>query len=174
MMDCTQRRLGALILTASLLATLPAGAAELVGSIEEAYAVRHLRRTPFDPRAALHLVPAESAFLEDVFALSDEAVLLNTNVGLWFSSRRAKGLHAAVYLERLDALRAHLEAVETPARLESVRTLLREALVLQRGLIAEWHQALEEGRPFESQRTDEFAYHEGLHRSHRLLLKVFA
>lgn len=174
MMMCMRRVPHTLVLASTLLAALPAGAADLVVDIEEAYAVRHLRRTPFDPRAVLHLAPAESAFLEELFALGDAAVLLNTNVGLWFSTRGAKGLHATVYLERMDALRSRFETLETPPRLESVRRLLNESLVLQRGFIADWHQALEEGRPFASQLTDEFAYHEGLHRSHRLLLKTFA
>ncbi len=174
MMDVMRRTPGAVVLGLSLLMALSAGAADLIGSVEDAYAVRHLRRTPFDPRAALHLDPAESRFLEDLFALTDEAVLLNTNVRRWFLTRGAKGSHAATHLGRLDALRARLGELETPERVESVRGLVAESLQLQRGFVAEWNQALEQGRPFESQLTDEFAYHEGLHRSHRLLLKAFA
>jgi hypothetical protein len=174
MMDVAQRMLGALVLSSSLLTALPAGAADLIGSVEDAYAVRQLRRTSFDPRAALHLAPEESRFLEDFFALTDEAVLLNTNVGRWFFTRGARGLHAADYLDRFDALRARLDELETPERVESVRALVAEALELQRGFAAEWYEALEEGRRFESQLTDEFAYHEGLHRSRRMLLQAFA
>ena len=40
--------------------------------------------------------------------------------------------------------------------------------------MSDWYTALEAGEPFESQLTDEYAYHEGLHRSHRLILKAFA
>ncbi len=174
MMDGTVRALGALILGVGLLAGMPAGAADLVASVEDAYAVRDLQRTPFDPRAALHLAPEESRFLEDLFALTDEAVLLNINVGRWFFTDGVRGLHAEDYLDRADLLRERLDQLETPERVESVRSLLAQSLLLQRSFLEEWHQALREGRPFPSQLTDEFAYHEGLHRSHRLLLKAFA
>jgi hypothetical protein len=174
MMDVTRRTLGALVLASGLLGAPSAGAADPIGSVEDAYALRHLRHTRFDPRAAPQLAPEESRFLEAFFVLTDEAVLLNTEVGRWFSSRGAEGLHAAAYLEGLDALRARLEALETPQRVESVCGLVAESLALQRAFVAEWREALEEGRAFESQLTDEFAYHEGLHRSNRLLLKAFA
>ena len=168
------RALGALILGMGLLAGMPAGAADLVAGVEDAYAVRDLQRTPFDPRAALHLAPEESRFLEDLFALTDEAVLLNINVGRWFFTDGVRGLHAEDYLDRADLLRERLDQLETPERVESVRGLLVQSLLLQRSFLEEWHQARREGRPFPSQLTDEFAYHEGLHRSHRLLLKAFA
>ncbi len=174
MMDVMGRTPGAIVLGLSLLMALSSGAADLIGSVEDAYAVRHLRRTPFDPREALHLDPAESRFLEDLFALTDEAVLLNTNVRNWFLTRGAQGIHAADHLGSLDALRARLGELETPEWVESVRGLVAESLQLQRGFVAEWNEALEQGRPFESQLTDEFAYHEGLHRSQRVLLKAFA
>ena len=152
----------------------PSAAADLVASVEDAYAGRDLPRTPFDPRAALQLAPEESRFLEDLFALTDEAVLLNTNVGRWFFTEGARGLHAEDYLGRADLLRERLDQLETPERVESVRSLLVQSLLLQRSFLEQWHKALREGRPFASQLTDEFAYHEGLHRSHRLLLKAFA
>ena len=126
MMDVTRRVLGVLVLSSSLVAALPAGAADGIDSVEDAYAVRQLRRTLFDPRTALHLAPEESRFLEDFFALTDEAVLLNTNVSRWFFTGGARGLHAADYLDRIDALRAHLDELETPERVESVRALVAE------------------------------------------------
>lgn len=169
-----QRALLSVLVGAALPAAGPALAADLLGSVADAYALRRLPRTPFDPRAAGHLAPEEARFLEDLFALTDEAVLLNTDVGRWFGSGGTKGLHAAVYLERIDALRARVAGLETPARVESVRRLVSESLGLQRDFLAEWHAALAAGQPFASQLTDEFAYHEGLHRSQRLLLKAFA
>ncbi len=164
----------ALVAGSCLLTAGAATAADLLGDVAEAYAVRQLRRTPFDPREARHLDTSEARFLEDLFALTDEAVLLNTDVRRWFSTDGAGGLHAADYLERMDALWVHLDELETPGRVASVRRFVAESLKLQRSFVAEWHQALEEGRPFESQLTDEFAYHEGLHRSQRVLLKAFA
>ncbi len=164
----------ALVAGSCLLTAGAAMAADLLGDVAEAYAVRYLRRTPFDPRAAPHLETSEARFLEDLFALTDEAVLLNTDVRRWFSTDGAGGLHAADYLERMDALWVHLDELETPGRVASVRRFVAESLKLQRSFVAAWHQALEEGRPFESQLTDEFAYNEELHRSQRLLLKAFA
>lgn len=174
MMDAVRRSLYAFLLGSSLMLALSATATNMLESVEDAYQARHLDRTSFDPRASLHLAPAESRFLEELFALTDEAVLLNTNVGMWFFTRGAEGLHAVPYLDRLDALRARLDQLETPERVKSVRNLVAESLRLQRGFVAQWHEALEEGRPFESQLTEEFAYHEGLHRSHRKLLQAFA
>ncbi len=166
--------LRAAVAGASLLLALPAAAGDLRSSADDAYAARGLRRTAFDPRAARDLEPRESRFLEELFRLTDEAVLLDADVGRWFSTEGARGLHAASYLERMDALRARLAELETPQRVVSVRTLVAEALRLQRDFVADWHEALEAGRPFESQLTHEFAYHEGLHRSHRKLLQAFA
>jgi hypothetical protein len=149
-------------------------AADLLGDVEAAYAFRHLRHTPFDGRSAGPLQPSEARFLEGLFTLTDEAVLLNTDAGRWFSTDRAQGLHAADYLERMDALRARLDGLEAPDRIASVKRFVAESLTLQRDFVAEWYQALEQGRDFDSQLTDEFAYHEGLHRSQRVLLKAFS
>jgi hypothetical protein len=174
MMDGTLRALGAFTLGVGLLAATPSHAADLIASVEDAYAVRDLRHTPFDPRAALRLAPEESRFLEDLFASTDEAVLLNTNAGHWFFTDGARGIHPEDYLGRADLLLERLDQLETPKRVESVRGLLIQSLLLQRSFLMQWHQARREGRPFPSQLTDEFAYHEGLHRSQRLLLKAFA
>jgi hypothetical protein len=157
-----------------LLTALPAVSADLIDRVEDVYTVRQLRRTPFDPRTALDLDLEESRFLENVFALTDAASLLNVNVGRWFLANGEKGLHAADYLDRMDEQRVRLDDLETPARVESVRDLIAESLRLQRGFVNDWYVALEAGKPFESQLTNEYAYHEGLHRSHRLLLKAFA
>ena len=173
-MELAKRASRVLVAVSSLLTAGTVMAADLLGEVEEAYATRQLRRTQFDPRAARDLERSEARFLEDLFALTDEAVLLNTNVGRWFATRGAQGLHAADYLERMDALRVHLDELETPVRIASVRRFVAESLKFQRSFVAEWHQAQEEGRDFESQLTDEFAYNEGLHRSQRLLLKAFA
>lgn len=159
---------------ACLLMTTVAGAADLLRDVEEAYAHRRLQRTPFDPRSAGSLEPSEARFLEAMFLLTDEGVLLNTDVSRWLFSRGASGLHPVDYLERMDSVLESLEQLETPRRVESVRVLVAESLRLQRGFVTDWHRALENGLPFESQLTDEFAYHEGLHRSQRVLLKAFA
>lgn len=173
-MLANRKKLGVWTLWIALLATMPVAAADLIENAEGAYAARHLRRTPFDPRIAAHVIPAESRFLEDCFAMTDEASLLNANVGRWFLSDGTRGLHPADYRERMKALLLRLRKLDTPARVMSVRNLIAESLTLQLGFISDWYEADNTGQPFESQLTDEYAYHEGLHRSHRLILKAFA
>ncbi len=174
MMKAARWVLAAIVLGGALLAGPATWAAARIATVEDAYAARQLRQTPFDPRLARDLAPEETRFLEELFALTDEAVLLGTGVRRWFFTAGSDGLHAADYLQRVQALRSRLHALDTPARAEAVRSYLAESLRLQRAFVAEWYDALENGRPFESQLTDEFGYHEGLHRSHRLLLKAYA
>lgn len=172
-----QRIWGVWTLGVGLLAAampMPVIAADLLDHVEGVYQERQLRRTLFDPRTAELVVPTELRFLEDLFSLTDEASLLNANVGRWFSSDGVRGLHAADYQERMGALRAAVERLDTPERVTSVRNLISESLTLQAAFLNEWFEAREVGKPFESQLTDEYAYHEGLHRSHRLILKAFA
>ena len=157
-----------------LLTALPSAPADLIDRVEDAYSFRQLRRTPFEPRAVLDLDSEESRFLESLFILTDAATLLNVNVGRWFLSTGREGLHAADYPDRINELRLRLANIETPSRLRSVRDLIAESLELQRNFVRDWYEALESGRPFASQLTDEYAYHEGLHRSHRVLLKAYA
>lgn len=173
-MIAVRRKAGAWALWIGLLVVMPATAADLIENVEGVYAARQLRHTPFDPRTAEHLTPAESRFLEALFSVTDEAGLLNANVNRWFRSDGTGGLHAADYRDRMDALRVRLGGLETPNRVLSVRDLISESLTLQLGFVNDWYAARDAGAPFESQLTDEYAYHEGLHRSHRLILKAFA
>lgn len=116
----------------------------------------------------------EFLFLEALFALTDEAASLNAEVIRWFQSGGKEGLYPADYLEPSRRVRAEIERLAVPKRGESVQRYLLETLHLQHAFVAEWYDALERGRPFSSQLSDEYAYHEGLHRSHRLLLKSYA
>ncbi len=170
----TQLRMTVLGVALGMLMALPAASADVFDRVEDAYAARSLRRTLFEPAATSHLDPDESRFLERLFAITDEATLLNANVARWLMADGRRGLHAMDYLDRADALRARLDALETPDRIRSVRDLIGESLLLQRQFVKDWYEAMQAGRAFESQLTDEYAYHEGLHRSHRVLLKAFA
>ena len=172
-----RKRLGQWALGLGLLLAVPAFAADLIDDVDDvdgAYAARELRRTQFDLRTAQHENSAEMHFLDNLFVLTDDVSLLNTNVGHWFKTDGASGLHAADYRERMNELRVRLEEMETPERVRSVRDLLLESLALQNAFVNDWYEAIEAGKPFESQLTNEYAYHEGLHRSHRLILKAYA
>jgi hypothetical protein len=127
-------------------------AADLLRDVDEAYARRGVARPALDVR---DLEPAEGRFLAQLFSLTDEAVLLNTEAMRWFVSNGERGLHPAVHLERIDAVRARLGALEAPERVASVKALLVECLGLQRGFVSDWSEAIAEGRPFESQLTHE-------------------
>ena len=167
---------GALLVCVSLACVAPPShvwAADLLPDAESAYRLRALRRTPFEARVVPKLAEPEGRFLAGLFALTDRAVLLNTDAGRWLASDGVRGLHAADYLERMDALLEELSQLEVPARVAPVRELVAQALSLQRGFVAEWHGALEAGRPFASQLTDEYAWHEGLAQSQRTLVRAY-
>lgn len=157
-----------------LLAGASAHSADLIEDIEGAYAARQIEHVKLDPSDGSDLSSEDLRFFEELFALADEVVLINTNVLRWFLSGESKGLHAADYAERNTALALRFEALEVPARAESVRGYLIEMLELERRFVAEWYAANESGLVFSSQLTKESAYHEGLHRSGRLLLKSYA
>ncbi len=131
---------------------------------------------PSGSRAALDLQAAEDEvrFLEALFALTDEATALNLEVARWLLGNRQEGLYPADFLTRAEPLRVRVAALGPPPRLVPVHGYVAESLRLQHAFVEEWFDALEHGRPFASQLTDEYAYHEGLHRSHRLLLKAYA
>jgi hypothetical protein len=173
-MSIMRKSLGVWVLGIGLMLAVPAFPVDLIDSVEGVYAARQLRRTPYDSRVADHEDSDELRFLEDLFALADEVSLLNANVARWLSTDGSKGLHAADYHDRMVELRVRLDEMEMPERVRSVRDLLLESLSLQDGFVKDWYEAIEAGQPFESQLTNEYAYHEGLHRSHRILLKVYA
>ncbi|MEN8183464.1 MAG: hypothetical protein ABFS46_13115 [Myxococcota bacterium] len=147
-------RLG-LVLFATLVVGLPASA-----------------RAAFDPRAA-RMERSEALFLEQLFEVSDEASRDNLAAASWLRSGGREGLHFEVYRERVVRTIQLLETLEAPERVEEVLGLVVAAVRDQRDFFADWYQALEEGRAFESQLTSEYGYHEGLHDSQRRLLEVY-
>jgi hypothetical protein len=120
------------------------------------------------------LSTADQLFLRDLFELIDEFVLLNTNVALWFLSEGERGTHTADYRVRNEALVEEFSALKPPIRAEPVRTYLVECARLQRDFIRDWLRAIEAGSDLGFPARDENVYHEGLHRSERLLLKTYA
>lgn len=118
--------------------------------------------------------PEEGRYLEALFDLADEGAALHAGLRRWLARDAGEGLHPADHLLRLEELRARFAALPVPERLEAVHGRVDEALRRQRDFVAEWSEALREGRPFASQLEDEFAYHEGLHRSQRMLLQAYA
>ncbi len=158
------------LLAAVLLSLAASPSAAL--SIDEAYAALGKTRTGFDARAA-RMPPAEARFLERLFELTDRTLVENVQVVPWFRSGRRDGLHFEVYRARVSALLASLEGLDTPQRVVQVAGLVAQAIRGQRDFLADWHRALEQGKPFDSQLNDEFGYHEGLHRSHRQLLQAY-
>ena len=151
-----------------------ASAAERIETVEAAFAAHHLEHTRFDDLKEPELSSADRLFLRDLFELIDEFVLLNANVTLWFFSDGEKGTHAAHYLERNETLAGRFEGLTPPVRAEPIRGYLVECARLQRDFIRDWLRAIENGSDLDFPARDENAYHEGLHRSERLLLKTYA
>ncbi len=164
--------LGWLLGVALSLPALRAAIAEPSLTVDEAYQRLGIRRAAV-PTSDPALGPEDAQSLETLFRLTDEAVALNVSAGSWLRSRGREGLHADAYRERSAEVQARLAALRTPDRLRAPRQLIGEALRLQQEFVAEWAKALASGRPFDSQLTSEYGYHEGLHRSHRKLLQAF-
>ncbi len=159
----------------TLACVVAAGSAAAEGRLstpEEAYAARGIPRV-FDGRQT-RMEPAEARFLEAFFALTDEAVVENANLLRWFASDGRSGLHFLDARERLAAIRGRIAALEPPARLGPVRSMVLEALDHQRSFFAEHYDAVQAGRPFHSQLTDEFAWHDGPQRAREALRRAYA
>lgn len=116
----------------------------------------------------------ETRSLETLFALTDERAALNREVLRWFVAGPGEGLYPADYLAQAGRVGERAEAFAPPPSLRTVHAYVLQAMQLQATFIAEWFDAHQRGAPFASQLTDEYAYHEGLHRSHRVLLKAYA
>jgi hypothetical protein len=126
----------------------------------------------FDARYA-RMERAEALFLEDLFAITRGMAQENRLAASWLLSGGAKGLPLEDYLEQAAALLEDLERLETPPRIRELPERVAEAFRSQGGFLADWAAALAESRPFESQLTSEFGYHEGLHRSQRVLFQAY-
>jgi hypothetical protein len=168
------RQRSILIATTIVLIAGSASGADRIESVEAAFEAHHLEHTKFDDLKEPELSARDGLFLRDLFELIDEFVLLNANVTLWFFSEGEKGTHAAHYLERNRALAEGLHDLEPPARAEPIRSYLVECARLQHDFIRDWLRAIENGSDLDFPARDENAYHEGLHRSERLLLKTYA
>ena len=126
----------------------------------------------FDARYA-RMARAEALFLEDLFAVTREMAQENRLAASWLLSGGVKGLPFDDYPERAATLLDRLERLDTPPRVRALPQRIAEAFRAQGGFLSDWAAALAEGRPFESQLTSEFGYHEGLHRSQRALFQAY-
>jgi len=149
-------------------------AADRIEAAEAAFAAHELEHTKFADLEESELSTGDRLFLRNLFELIDEVAVLNANVVLWLFSDGERGTHAADYLKRSESLAAGFRALSPPARAEPVRGYLVECVRLQNGFVRDWFEALEEGSEPAFDAKDENAYHEGLHRSQRLLLKSYA
>jgi hypothetical protein len=149
------------------------GNAEPPPSLDEAYRALGARQTHFQP-VPDEFLPSDAAFLSSLFTGTDEAVVLNVWVARWFESQGEEGLHFEDYHARIDPLLERLAALDPPPRAVPTRDLVSAALRLQRDFLTEWGKAVVEERPFESQLTSEYGFHDGLHQSRRKLLQAYA
>jgi hypothetical protein len=132
------------------------------------------RPAPLDLWADERLSRSDAQFLVDLFERTDEMTKLNSSALQWFEDDGESGLHPVDYLERSQRVVDRLAEIEPPARARPALDYVIESISLERGFVADWQAALEAGVEFESQITHEYAYHEGLHRSQRLLLKAYS
>jgi len=174
MMISKPQQRSVLVLSAIVLIAGSAWAADRIETLEAAFAAHHLEHTKFADLKESELSTADQLFLRNLFEQIDQFVLLNANVTLWFFSEGERGTHAADYLVRNEALVEGLSALSPPVRAEPVRTYLVECARLQHDFIRDWLRAIENGSDLDFPARDENAYHEGLHRSERLLLKTYA
>jgi hypothetical protein len=126
----------------------------------------------FDARYA-RMARSEALLLEDLFVLTRAMAQENRLAASWLLSGAAKGLPFDEYPERAAVLLDELERLQTPPRIRELPDRIAQAFRAQGGFLSDWAAALAEGRPFESQLTSEFGYHEGLHRSQRALFQAY-
>lgn len=167
-------RIAWVVVPAVFLASLSARGADLVETIEDVYAAHGAEHVHPDVTTDCGPAVEEVGFILPMLSVADEVTLLNANVARWLSSEGRRGLHPAHYAERVGPLTDRLEDVSFPEAGVATRDYLVDSIRLQSGFVREWANAVERKKSFESQRTDENAYHEGLHRSDRLLLKAYA
>lgn len=174
MMISKYQQRSVLVFSAIVLIAGSAWGADRIETLEAAFAAHHLEHTKFADLKESELSTADQLFLRNLFEQIDQFVLLNANVTLWFFSEGERGTHAADYLVRNEALVEGLSALSPPVRAETVRTYLVECARLQHDFVRDWLRAIENGSDLDFPARDENAYHEGLHRSERLLLKTYA
>jgi len=102
-------------------------------SVGEAYRAIPHQRTPFDDQAA-RMEVADAAYLDRLFVLTDIAMVERVQSQLWLQSGgkqgSAQGNHRSIL--------AHLNALESPDRLQRVHTLIREAIEEQHRYLSTW------------------------------------
>lgn len=166
--------LSSAILFAVVTTAAPVRAAERFEHIHALFAAHGLVHVPVAIPASSDIARSEALFLELLFEEIDGVILANKNVLRWFGTDGREGSHPTDYRHRTATLAERIERLEPPVRAEPLRDYVIESIELQRQFVSEWAGALESGEPFASPLVDEYAYHEGLHRSHRLHLKIYA
>lgn len=123
--------------------------------------------------AAADLDRGEARALDGLLESVDAAARESAAVLPWFLAGGRDGLHYLDYRPRAEEVAASIDSGEAPARIAPIAALVGEALRAQGAFFADWYDALQEGRAFESQLTSELGYHEQLHRSKRALLEAW-
>jgi hypothetical protein len=104
-------------------------------AVERAYRAIPHRRTVFNADAAT-MSADERDYLQQLFALVDLGIVERVETLGWLRSRDGSGPSVESY----DQVVSRLGALTVPARLASVHRLVSEAMVEQRGALAEWRK----------------------------------
>ena len=129
-------------------------------------------RARFDVQAA-RMERGDALFLDELFRVVEELPADSRRAARWLVSDGARGLGLYGYLDRVGAMLDRLERLHAPLRTAELKSLAAQAIRGQRQFFVDWHAAREEGRPFESQLTSEYGFHDGLHQSHRTLVRLY-
>ena len=129
-------------------------------------------RPRFDVQSA-RMERSEALFLDEMFAALDDLPGDTRGAARWLVSDGERGLDLDGYLDRVGLVLDRLERLRAPARVAELKSLVADAVRGQRQFFIDWHAARQAGRPFESQLTSEYGFHDGLHRSHLGFVRLY-
>lgn len=129
-------------------------------------------RARFDVQNA-RMERSEALFLDEMFAALDDLPADSRRAARWLVSGGEQGLDLDDYLDRVGLVLDHLERLRAPARVLELKPLVADAVRGQRQFFIDWHAAREADRPFESQLTSEYGFHDGLHQSHLGFVRLY-
>ena len=109
-------------------------------AVGDAYRAIPHQRTPFDPSVA-RMDISDARYLDTLFALTDLAMVERVQTQLRLQSGSRDGGADENYVKIL----AHLDSIESPQRLERVRSLIRNAIDEQRRYLAMWRESGDTG-----------------------------
>lgn len=116
-------------------------------SVKEAYEEIPHRRTEF--KAELSKLPRDhSRYLEQLFTLSDRAVIQRVGTLRWFKSAGTSGKTVSSYTSRIRTILSEFDFLARPRELSEIRDLIVRAIESQHTYFKNSHKEMQNGGAF--------------------------